>query len=148
MAKKVYTANVKKTGEFVAQAEARGFKLIIDEPESIGGTNKGMNPIELLLCSLGSCQTIAASIFAKQLNITLEEFKVEIEGDFDSDGFMGINENLRCGYERIRFHMYVKSNASEEKIKELVELVERRCPVGDSIRNGIEFEKSKVTLIK
>ena len=30
----------------VAESESRGFKIIMDEPESLGGIDKGMNPVE------------------------------------------------------------------------------------------------------
>lgn len=60
----------------IAESESRGFKIIMDEPESLGGTNKGMNPVEGLLVSLGSCLVIVGSDFAKAQRIDLRDLWV------------------------------------------------------------------------
>ena len=142
-----FKAVVKKKEGLAVECEARGFKFILDEPEELGGTNTGMNPVEALLCSLGACQTIVASAFAGEFGIDLKDFWVELEGDLDTDGFMGLSD-VRPGYSKIRFNMHIKSDAPEEKINEFVEFIEKRCPVGDSINNIVEFEKTKVTIEK
>jgi hypothetical protein len=45
----------------------------MDEPESLGGTDKGMNPVEGLLISLGSCLVIVVSAFAKAHKINVQD---------------------------------------------------------------------------
>ena len=52
---KTYTASAEKIEGLKIKATARNFSVIIDEPEEQGGTNAGMNPIELALCSISSC---------------------------------------------------------------------------------------------
>lgn len=136
----------KKEGVKV-EVESRGFKVTIDEPESLGGTNTGMNPVELLLCSLGACQTIIAASFAEKLGVELEGFWVDLEGDLDTDGFMGLSD-VRPGYSNIRFNFHIKSNSSEKNINKLVELIEKRCPVGDTVANVVKLEAPKITIEK
>ena len=46
------------------EAQSRGFKVLMDEPVEGGGTDKGMNPVELLLSSYGGCLTILAAMMA------------------------------------------------------------------------------------
>lgn len=66
MAIETFKAVSRKLPEGLAvESEVRGFKIILDEPKELGGTNKGMNPVEALLCALGSCQTIVAAAFAQ-----------------------------------------------------------------------------------
>ncbi|QVK17551.1 OsmC family protein [Mycoplasmatota bacterium] len=148
MPMETFKAVVKKKEGIQVETSARGFKIILDEPESLGGTNTGMNPVEALLCSLGACQTIVAGAFAGQFGINLEEFWVELEGDLDTDGFLGLNDQVRKGFQKIRFNMHIKSDASEEKVQEFVEFIEKTCPVGDSLENGVQFDKAKVTIEK
>ncbi len=62
------------------ETESRGFKILMDEPEELGGTNAAMNPVEAVLCALGACQTIVASAFAQANDFTFEEFHVELTG--------------------------------------------------------------------
>ncbi len=103
MAVETFKAVSKKLPEGLAvESEVRGFKMVLDEPKELGGTNKGMNPVEALLCALGSCQTIVASVFAKANGINLQDFWVELEGDIDLDGFMG-KSDVRPGFLEIRF---------------------------------------------
>lgn len=140
-------AVVRKKEGLAVEAEARGFKVIFDEPEDLGGTDTGMNPVEAMLCSLGGCQAIAALSFADDVGIDVQDFWVELEGDLDLEGFKGLSD-ARPGCSDIRFHMHIKSDSPAEKIEEFIELVESRCPVGDSLANGVKLERTKITIEK
>ena len=120
-----------KTTTFV-----RGFETICDEPVESGGTKWGMNPVELLLASLGSCMTIAAFYLAPSQNIRVESFSVEVEGDVDPDGFMGLNPSVRNGLSEIRVTPHIKCDASDDRACEFVKLVASRCPVHDTLSRG------------
>ncbi|MFZ5651261.1 MAG: OsmC family protein [Bacillota bacterium] len=122
----------------VVESESRGFKVIMDEPRNLGGTDKGMNPVEMLLCSLGSCITIVASFFAKEAGVDLKDFRVELEGDLDPAGFMG-KGTARPGFMEIRYKMYIKSDSPTENVEKLMEIIKSRCPVGDSLNNGVKL---------
>lgn len=74
------------------KATSRNFELIIDEPKSLGGTDTGMNPVEVLLSSLGACQSIVARIYAPKFGVKLDDFRVDVEGDLDLDGFFNKSE--------------------------------------------------------
>lgn len=145
MALTTFKATARRKQGLAVLAESRNFELNVDEPKCLGGTDTGMNPVEMILCALGSCQTIVASAFAKKLGIKLQDFWVEVEGDLDPDGFMGLFD-VRPGYQNIRYNMHIKSDASEDKIKEFVEFIEKTCPVGDTLANCVNFEKAKYTI--
>ena len=100
------------------ETSSRNFKVIIDEPKNAGGTDVGMTPVEALLGALGACQSIVAAAFAKAHNFTFEEFHVELEGDIDTDGFMG-KADVRPGFQEIRFTMHFKTDESQEKAEEI-----------------------------
>lgn len=142
-----FKAIARKKEGLAVIGEARDFKVNIDEPVSLGGTDTGMNPVEMILCALGGCQAIVAAAFAGEMGIDLQDFWVELEGDLDLDGFMGLSE-VRPGYQNIRFNMHIKSDASEDKIKEFVEFIEKRCPVGDTLGKGVNLEKAIITMEK
>ncbi|TZE81137.1 OsmC family protein [Calorimonas adulescens] len=146
MAVVTFKATSRKLPEgLMVESDVRGFKMILDEPEDLGGTNKGMNPVEALLCALGSCQSIVAAVFAKQQGINLKEFWVELEGDLDTDGFMG-KSNVRPGFQEIRFKMHIKSDSPEDKVKEFAKFIEKRCPVGDTLTQGVKLVSSGVVV--
>ncbi len=113
--------------------KVRGFTVIIDEPESLGGTNAGMMPVEALLMSLGSCQCIVAAAFAKMHEIDLQEMWVEVEGDLDPSGFLRGAEDVRNGFQEIRLKLHIKSDASQEQLENFATFIASRCPVEDNL---------------
>lgn len=145
MALATFKAIVKRKKGLAVTGEVRGFKVDIDEPENSGGTNTGMNPVELVLCALGGCQTILVSSFAGEMGINVQDFWVELEGDLDPDGFKGLSD-VRPGYQSIRYNMHIKSNASEEKVNEFIETIMKRCPMIDTLGNSVKIEKPKITI--
>lgn len=140
-----FKATAKKTAEGLqVETDARGFKIVMDEPEEMGGTNTGMNPVEAVLCALGACQSIVAAAFAEANDFHFEEFHVELEGDLDPDGFMGLAEGVRNGFQEIRFTMHFKTNESQEKAEAFANFIEERCPVGDCLVNGVKLVRAGV----
>lgn len=146
MARNVFRATAKSLAQGLAvETEARGFKVQLDEPEALGGTDTGMNPVELVLCALGACQTIVAKAFAPKFRIDLEEFWVELEGDLDPDGFMGISD-VPKGFTEIRYTMHFRTNASQEHVEKFAAFIEKTCPVGDTLQRPIQLVTAGVVV--
>ncbi|MFW6215685.1 MAG: OsmC family protein [Alkalispirochaetaceae bacterium] len=113
----------------------RQFTLRMDEPEDLGGTDTGINPVEATLAALGSCITIVAGAFAKQQGIDLQEFSVELEGDLDPSGFLHGAEGVRRGFQEIRFTPHIKTSSSPEDVEKFLAFIKSRCPVSDNLTN-------------
>ncbi|MFZ5597948.1 MAG: OsmC family protein [Bacillota bacterium] len=134
-----FKATTRKLPEGIAvESESRGFKVILDEPPALGGNDRGMNPVELLLCSLGSCMTVVASFYAAKSDVSIRDLRVEIEGDLDPQGFMGGGAS-RAGLQEIRYKMFFKTDSPAANVERLVEMMKTRCPVGDSLANGVKL---------
>jgi uncharacterized OsmC-like protein len=136
-------AVVRSTGGLRVEAESRGFKMIMDEPVEDGGTDAGMNPCEALLSAFGGCQTIVAVAYAEEMGIDLQDYWVELEGDFDMRGFGGV-DGVFPGYTEVRYKIHVKSDAPEEKINEFIAFVEKVCPVGNTIASEVKMVRSEI----
>ena len=143
MYEKTYKVSGKKVGDLGVEVTARGHKIKVDEPIEGGGEDTGMNPVEMLLGSIAACQTISTSIYAESMGIKIDEMSIEVEGDMDSAGFMGYAK-FRPGYTNIRSHIKIKSDADPAMVQQLIDLVEIRCPVEDSVKNGVEIAHAKV----
>lgn len=126
-------------------AKSRNFELTIDEPKSLGGTNTGMNPVEILLAALGACQSIVARVYAKKFDVNLDEFWIELEGDLDTDGFMNVSD-VRPGYSDIRYNIHIVTDAPREKVAEFIKFVESKCPVGDTIGDHVNVKLNDIIL--
>lgn len=120
------------------ETKAGNFKVIFDEPVEDGGTNSAVNPIEGLLCALSACQSVMVASFAAAQNFKYEDFHIEVEGDFDSDGFMGLSD-VRPGFLEIRSSIHFKTDETPEKAEKFVKFIEKTCPVADSIANGVKL---------
>ena len=59
-------------------ANTRNFKLIIDEPEDLGGTDENANPVEYILAGLAGCLNVVGHLVAKELGFTINKLKVEV----------------------------------------------------------------------
>lgn len=125
------------------ESTSRNFKMLLDEPESLGGTDEGMNPVEAVLCALGSCQCIMARAMAAKMRVDLIDFWVELEGDLDPEGFKG-SEEVRPGFQNVRANFHIKADASDEKINKLIKNIERFCPVGDTLEHGVSLSANYI----
>ncbi|MFF2093134.1 OsmC family protein [Paenibacillus sp. NPDC058174] len=127
------------------KTNVRQFELIIDEPASLGGTDTGMNPVEALLASLGACQAIVARVYAPRFGVKLEDFRVEVEGDLDLDGFFN-KAPVRPGYSDIRYTFHIKTDSPKEKVEEFVQFLESKCPVGDTLANPVNLKLAGIII--
>jgi len=128
------------------QTGVRGFKCIIDEPASPGGTDRRMNPVEAMLAGPGSCQCIVAAAFVKAQGVGLKDFQVELESDLDTDGFIRSDPNVRSGCGDVRFTMQISTGSPKEKVEAFQKLIEARCPFGNSLGRGIMLKSSAIVV--
>lgn len=136
MAKTTFKADVKLMGKGTyCEGTSRNFTVGIDEPKELGGTDEAMNPVEMLLNAFGGCMAICATAFAKQCGVKLKDVNVELEGDLDPDGFLGKNPNVEKGFSEIRYKIIIDSPSPKENIDKLIELIDERCPVGNTLKN-------------
>ncbi len=127
----------------VVENKTRSFTIIADEPKALGGTDTGVSPVEMLLCSLGACQCLTARFFAKEHGIDLKDISISLEGDIDVKGVLGM-QGIRPGFQEIRIKTTIKADAPREKIDAFIAFVQSRCPVGDTLMNGIKISRSHI----
>ena len=128
-------------------AKSRGFEITIDEPKNLGGTDTGMNPVELVLSALGACQAIVARVYARKFKIDFTDLWIEVTGELDTDGFLH-KSDVRPGYSNIKYDFHIETDAPREKVEEFVRFVEKTCPVGDTIVNAAPIELNEIIIEK
>lgn len=111
-----------------------------DEPPVLLGEDHGANPVEYALAALNGCLTTSLIYHAAAQGVNIEEVETTLSGDLDLHGFLGIDESIRNGYEKIQVNFRIKSNAPEEKLRELVGLAQKRSPVFDIISHPTPVE--------
>jgi len=113
------------------------FKLDADEPPLLLGTGKGPNPVEYLLTALAACVTTSLVYHAAAKGIVLKSVESRLEGDLDLRGFLGIDKDVRNGYQEIRMKFKIDADVPDEELEELVKLGPTYSPVFDSITKGV-----------
>lgn len=127
----------------VSKTKARNFEIQTDEPEALGGKDSGIDPIELLLGSVASCISLGFATNAAKHGIDLEDFTIETEGDIDVRGYFGLT-GARPGFQNIRYTVKVKSDASEEDLKKILEIAEATSPMFDNVSSGVSISSQLV----
>lgn len=123
-------------------SRSQSFVYDEDEPSVLLGEDHGANAGEYALAALSSCLSSTLIYHAAAQGVVIDEVESTISGDIDLQGYLGMSENVRNGYDKIKVTFKVKSNAPREKIRELVELAQKRSPVFDIITNPTPVEVS------
>ena len=139
MAVEKFEAVVESVAGLKVSCKSRGFEFFLDEPRNLGGTNEGMNPVEALLNSLGACKVIVAKSFARLHKMKINSIRIELEGELDTDGFMGKNPEAKIGFSKIITNFYIDADNTEAEIAAYVDFINRTCPVADSLENAPEM---------
>jgi uncharacterized OsmC-like protein len=63
------------------EVEARGHRLVSDQPVASGGQDAGMTPPEFLLASLGTCAMYYAANYLKMHQIPADGMTVHVDAD-------------------------------------------------------------------
>jgi uncharacterized OsmC-like protein len=126
-----YAANQEDT------SRADEFTVDAGEPAILLGTDTGPNPAEYLLHALAACLTTSLVYVAAARGVELTAVESTLEGDMDVQGALGLSDDHRNGFERIRVSFRVAGNAPEEKLREVVERAQQRSAVFDMVTNGV-----------
>jgi len=92
-------------------------------------------PVELVLVGLASCLTAGVAAVAQNREIQLRSVKATLEGAMDIQGILGIDSDVRNGFDGIKVHFDIDADASEDDIKALVAQSQRRSAVYDIVTN-------------
>jgi uncharacterized OsmC-like protein len=113
------------------------FILEAGEPAILLGTDTGPNPAEHLLHALAACLTTSLVYVAAARKVRLTEVESTLEGDMDVRGALGLSDEVRNGFSRIRASFKVRGDAPPEKLREVVERAQARSAVFDMVTNGV-----------
>jgi uncharacterized OsmC-like protein len=111
------------------------------EPPILLGNNEGANPVEYILHGLAGCMTTTMVLHAAANGIELKSVESSLEGDLDVQGFLGLNETIRNGYQQIRVKFTIEGDITEDQRKMLESFV-LKSPVFDIVTNKVPVNVS------
>jgi len=120
------TVDARWTGGLRAVVRAGDHEIIVDEPESAGGTDTGPQPTDLLLASIASCFALAMAYAAKKRDIELSDLRVREVGTYE-------------GLKFTRIELLIGSEEPPEVLEGLIPAAERVCYVTNTLRQTPEI---------
>jgi uncharacterized OsmC-like protein len=101
-----------------------------------GGSGSSACSGDMLLEALVACAGVTLNAVATAIGVALRRGTVRAEGDLDFRGTLGVSKDVPVGFQRIRLHFDVESDASEEELASLFRLTERYCVVFQSLQRS------------
>jgi len=120
------TVRTRWTGGMRAVTDADGFEIVVDEPETHGGTGTGPQPTDLLLASVASCIALSVAFVARKRGVDLQDLDVSVVGTYQ-------------GLEFERIAASISSGTPREVLEGLLSEAERVCYVSNTLRRRPEL---------
>src|SRR5919112_1666496 len=101
-----------------------------------GGTGLQACSGDMLLEALAACAGVTLRAVATALDIPVRGGTVEVEGDLDFRGTLGVTKEAPVGFREIRLKLNLDSDATQEQLDTLLKLTERYCVVLQTLKSG------------
>lgn len=100
---------------------------LMDAGENIGGSNKGVRPMQMLLMGLGGCSAIDIVMILKKQRQIISNFQITIDGEREEDKEPSL-------WKTIQIHFKLKGEIDKEKAERAVQLsMNKYCSVSKTL---------------
>ena len=117
------------------QGRTQTFNFETDHPEVFAAEDNGATPVEYVLVGLAGCLTAGVASVAQHRNIQLHSVAAVLEGSMDLQGILGIDTDVRNGFESVSVTFEIEADASREEVEALVAQSQKRSAVFDIVTN-------------
>jgi uncharacterized OsmC-like protein len=111
------------------------FTFDADHPEIFASEDNGATPVEYVLVGLGACLTAGIAAVAQNRNIQLRSVSATLEGAMDIQGILGMDGDVRNGFDGIKVTFRIDADATPDEIRALVAQSQKRSAVFDILTN-------------
>ncbi len=111
------------------------FAFDIDHPEVFASEDHGPTPVEYVLVGLAGCLTAGIAAVAQHRGIQLRSVRARLEGDMDIQGILGMDREVRNGFDDVRVTFEIDADATREEVEALVAQSQKRSAVYDLLTN-------------
>jgi putative redox protein len=123
---------------FRVAINADGHRLVGDEPEKYGGTDRGPSPYDLLSAALASCTVMTLNMYARRKQLPLESVRVDVShGKFHAEDCQDCDEK-GGRIDRFERTLHLAGELDERQRQRLLEIADR-CPVHRSLHSRIDI---------
>ena len=131
-------AEVKLVKDQNSEAIVRGFTVVQDEPQSVGGTGKGPTPTDFFITSVGFCENVIFARNASLAKLSIDSLETVVSGSWDRRGLFEI-DGVSPYFKSITVETRVSSKDPVSKVVEVANQTHRRCPVHATLSRATEM---------
>jgi uncharacterized OsmC-like protein len=124
------------------QSHKSEFTFDMDHPEIFASEDKGATPVEMVLTGLAGCLTAGVAAVAQLRKIQLRSVKATLEGSMDIQGILGMDSEVRNGFDNVTVKFDIDADATKEEIEALVAQSQKRSAVYDILTNPTQVTVS------
>ncbi|MEO0616307.1 MAG: bifunctional alpha/beta hydrolase/OsmC family protein [Pseudomonadota bacterium] len=128
-----HTVAVTRAGSFRTPIQSGRHAIMADEPASVGGSDSGPTPHELLSAALASCTSMTLQMYAKHKGIALDRAEVDVSHEKRDDG----DGNGR--YDAFTRVIRVEGDFDETVRERMLEIADK-CPVHRTLHGRVVVE--------
>lgn len=124
---------------FYTIAQAGGHQFIIDEPERVGGSDKGPTPYDYLGAALGACTSMTLNMYARRKKLAVDSVSVRVEHDRIYAQDCDDCEKKDGKVDRFIRFIEIAGDLTEAQRQRMMEIADL-CPVHKTLENEIKIE--------
>jgi len=118
----------RKEEKFLLEARnEHGNTLLMDADEKIGGSGKGMRPMQLLLAAAGGCSSIDVLLILSKQKQVITSYRVEVEGEKEK-----VEDHSE--FKKIHLSFYLEGQVDSQKAIHAVQMNGFLCPWKNIVR--------------
>ena len=125
-------------GSFQQEVLVGPHRLLADEPKSVGGTDTGPTPYDLLLAGLGACTTMTVRMYADRKKLPLERITATLRHDKIHAKDCEDCETRDGKIDEIRREIELVGDLDDAQRARLMEISEK-CPVHRTLHSEIKI---------
>ena len=116
-------------------AHRQTYTIDADHPEVFASEDNGATPVEIVLAALASCLTAGVATVATNRGVQLRSVTAVVQGGMDIQGILGIDADIRNGFDRIDVRYEIDADASRADLEAIVAQSQKRSAVFDTVTN-------------
>lgn len=124
------------------QSHKSAFTFETDHPEIFASEDKAVTPVEVVLGGLAGCLTAGVAAIAQHRGIQLRSVRATLEAGMDIQGILGIDADVRNGFDGVQVKFDIDADATREQIEALVAQSQKRSAVFDILTNPTQVTVS------
>ena len=122
----------------------RDFAIVADEPSELLGQNTAPNPQELLMAAFNACIMVGYVATAAVMGVNLTGVEIETEGELNLRGFLGLDDNVKPGYDSIEYTVHLRGDGTREQFEAIHANVLKTSPNYFNIAQPVQVKSNLV----